>query len=105
MIAKAVEMGGRVLAGTDAGCPGVEIGKGIRTELSCLANSGISPENLLIMATSYSAQACGAQEYTGKLEISHPASFGVYRKPPWENIDNLNTLIEVYFRGVNVNSD
>lgn len=105
MIAKAMEMGGRILAGTDAGCPGVEIGKGIRTELSCLVNSGISPENLLKMATSNNAQAVGAQEYTGKLEISHPASFGVYSKPPWENIDNLNSLAQVYFRGFNVNTD
>ena len=96
MFGEAHRRGGLLMAGTDAGCPGVEMGEGLRRELACMANSGIAPAELLKMATVTNAELCGAQQYTGRIEVGSPASFGVYQDAPWDKIDNLNTLTSVY---------
>lgn len=98
-IASAAAQDARILAGTDAGSPGVSMGEGLRMELSCLSRSGLTPERLLSMATVENAQACGAQSYTGLLAPGQAASFGLYRKAPWNSIDHLNTLETVYWNG------
>ena len=95
----AFELGTRILAGTDAGSPGVEMGEGLRMELSCMAKSGLSASELLSIATEQNASSCGARSYTGLLEPGMPASFGLYSKSPWEDIQNLDTLKFVYADG------
>ena len=96
MIRRAFEHDALLMAGTDAGCPGVEMGQGLRTELMCMANAGIDAMYLLKMATVTNAELCAAKQYTGRIEIGGPASFAVYKKPPWEDIVHLNSIVSVY---------
>ena len=102
MVSKGVEQDALVMAGTDAGCPGVEMGSGLRTELRCLAKSGIGPSDLLRMATTTNATLCDSTTYTGKIEAGSPASFGSYRKPPWADIGHLESLAAVFHHGERV---
>ncbi len=104
MLRKAFDRGAILMAGTDAGCPGVEMGAGLRTELACMAKSGIDPKQLLRIATVTNAEICGARQYTGRIEVGGKASFGIYRQPPWEDIQHLDSLVNVFheqhqFRG------
>lgn len=91
--------GASVLAGTDAGSPGVGMGAGLRIELERLATAGIAPEQLLQTATVGNAAAVGAKFYSPTLRVGGPASFALYRKCPWEDIRHLDTLRHVYVRG------
>ena len=102
MIALGIRNGAKVLAGTDAGSPGVAMGTGLRLELNCLARSGLRPEELLTIATETAAQACETKRYTGRIAVGEPASFGLYAQAPWESIKNLNSLQEVYSHGAKV---
>jgi imidazolonepropionase-like amidohydrolase len=98
-IAYAASRGATILAGTDAGSPGVEMGRGIRVELQRLATAGIPAENLLHMATIGNAQALEAGDYFPTLEIGAPASFALYERCPWRDIRNLDSLRHVFWRG------
>jgi len=102
-IARARKAGVNLLAGTDAGCPGVDMGGGIRTELACLGRSDITAAELLALATVTAAELCGARKYTGTLKPGDAASFGVYQQAPWVNIENLNSLSSVYHGGKPIN--
>ncbi|HWD92640.1 MAG TPA: amidohydrolase family protein [Verrucomicrobiae bacterium] len=102
MIALGFRNGAKILAGTDAGSPGVAMGRGLRAELNCLARSGLRPDELLTMATETAARACGAKRYTGRIAVGEPASFGLYAEPPWESVTNLNSLQEVYSHGTRI---
>jgi imidazolonepropionase-like amidohydrolase len=98
-IAYAASRGATILAGTDAGSPGVEMGSGIRLELQKLAIAGIPAEKLLHMATVGSAHALGAKDYSPTLEVGVPASFALYERCPWHDIRNLDSLRHVFWCG------
>ncbi|MEM8681174.1 MAG: amidohydrolase family protein [Planctomycetota bacterium] len=104
LLATAHQRGTAVMAGTDAGCPGVEMGRGLRTELACMAEAGIPAVDLLQLATTGTAQLCGARTYTGRVEPGAPASFGLYTQPPWESIQHLETLSDVFHQGQRIES-
>jgi len=105
MIARGVSCGAKILAGTDAGSPGVAMGRGLRTELACLARSGLPPEALLAMATEGAARACETKFYTGRIAVGQPASFGLYTEAPWQSIEHLDSLVEVYSNGERVDRE
>jgi imidazolonepropionase-like amidohydrolase len=88
-----------VLAGTDAGSPGVEIGRGLHFELQCMAAARISAEQLLYMATIGNARALDAKHYAPTIEVGAPASFGLYARCPWRDIANLASLRQVWCSG------
>jgi imidazolonepropionase-like amidohydrolase len=98
-IAYAVSGGATVLVGTDAGSPGVEMGRGIHVELQRLATAGIPAEKLLRMATVGNARAVGAKDYSPTLEMGGPASFALYERCPWRDINNLDSLRHVFVSG------
>lgn len=52
--------GGRVIAGSDAGVPGVFAGSGLIRELELLVDAGLSPQAALVAATSTAADALRA---------------------------------------------
>lgn len=91
--------GTTILAGTDAGSPGVELGRGLRIELGRLAAAGYDAPALLEMATITNGAACGARSYSSKIEVGAKASFALYEKAPWEKIENLDTLKHVICEG------
>jgi imidazolonepropionase-like amidohydrolase len=98
-IAYGISKGVRILAGTDAGCPGVSLGGGIQIELKRFAAAGISAEALLQMATASNAGAIGAKDYSPTIEAGAPASFALYERCPWSDVTNLNSLRHVFVRG------
>ncbi len=98
-VAKGRSAGVMFMAGTDAGCPGVDMATGIRQELKCMVLAGFSAAELLRMATVTNAQLCGARTYTGRLEVGQPASFGLYRRAPWRDIQALDDLYSVFVNG------
>lgn len=102
MLAYARQCGTQVLAGTDAGSPGVELGLGLRIELERMAHAGYTATELLKIATATNAAACGAHRYCAHIEVGAPASFALYEKAPWENITNLNSLCRVIADGQTV---
>ena len=101
-IASAVERGGTVLVGTDAGSPGVEMGRGIHIELQRLATASIPADKLLRMATVGNAAAVGHDVYTPLLEVGAPASFALYERCPWRDIRHLDSLRHVYVGGARI---
>ena len=98
-IAYGVSRGAAILGGTDAGCPGVEMGGGIRIELERLATAGISAGKLLHIVTAGNARAIGAKDYSPALEVGGPASFALYERCPWRDIKNLDSLRHVFCSG------
>ena len=98
-IAYATSKGAIVLAGTDAGSPGVEIGRGLHFELQCMAAARISAEQLLYIATIGNARALDAKRYTPTIEVGAPASFGLYARCPWRDIADLVSLRQVLCSG------
>jgi imidazolonepropionase-like amidohydrolase len=98
-IAYGMSRGATILAGTDAGSPGVDMGGGIRIELQRLATAGISAEKLLHMATIGNARSVGALHYSGTIEVGGPASFALYERCPWRDIRNLDSLKHVFWSG------
>jgi imidazolonepropionase-like amidohydrolase len=98
-VAYAASLGTTILAGTDAGCPGVSMGTGVRMELQWLAAAGVSADRLLHMATVGNAQALGAKGYTPTIATGRPASFALYEKCPWHDIRHLDTLKHVIVAG------
>lgn len=101
-ITYAAERNSLIMAGTDSGSPGVEMGTSIRNELACLARSGIAPAALLAMASVTAAKLCHTSHYTGKIEAGSSASFGLYTKAPWDDITHLDTLVSVFHQGKKV---
>lgn len=98
-IAYAVDKGANVLVGTDAGSPGVEMGRGLHLELHRFATANISAEKLLNMATIKNARAIGPKQYSPTLETGAPASFALYARCPWRDIGNLSSLQHVFCNG------
>ncbi len=90
--------GMRLLAGTDAGSPGVEIGAGLIIELQNMAHT-IPWNNVLRTATAGNADACRHPGYTGRLDVGHPASFAVYAVPPWQDASQLGKPERVFLHG------
>lgn len=103
-IAYAVSRGATVLVGTDAGSPGVDMGRGVRVELQRLATAGIPAERLLHMATVGNARALGAKEYSPTLDVGNPASFALYERCPWRDVRNLDSLRHVFWSGQQIRS-
>jgi len=98
-VSKGLDSDAKLMAGTDAGCPGIDMARGIRHELKCMAMAGLTPDDLLRMATTTNAELCGTRTYTGKIEVGSPASFGLYANAPWEDLDALDELKAVYHHG------
>ena len=98
-VAYAVGKGARVLVGTDAGSPGVEMGRGMRVELERMQRAGIDPPKLLHMATVGNARAVGASAYSPTLEVGAAASFALYERCPWRDVRNLDSLRHVFLTG------
>ncbi len=90
--------GMNILAGTDAGSPGVSIGDGLFVELRSMARSVSSIETLRI-ATAANADACQHPGYTGRIREKDFASFSVYATAPWQDEAKLGSPLAVYQNG------
>jgi imidazolonepropionase-like amidohydrolase len=86
--------GGRVVAGSDAGMPGVPFGGGLHRELRLLVDSGLSPQDALRAATSGAAHVLGADDI-GIIEPGRAADLLVVRSDPLQRIGAVEDVVLV----------
>lgn len=84
--------------GTDAGPAGRFPGYFEHMELKLMADAGLTPEEVLLSATSTAAR-CAGFSHTGSLEPGKWADFLVLERNPLENIENTRSLRSVYIAG------
>jgi imidazolonepropionase-like amidohydrolase len=82
--------GVRIVAGTDAGSPGVHHGKGLREELRLLVAAGMSREEAVQCATSRGAEWMGLRDL-GRLSPGAAAAFVVLKGGPDRWIESLES--------------
>ncbi|NLZ38631.1 MAG: amidohydrolase family protein [Firmicutes bacterium] len=88
LIAEGFALGAKILAGTDAGAPGVLHGISLIEEIMLLHNAGLSPLAALQAATSRAAQAC-RQTLMGSLAPGKKPYILVLKDNPLKNIKTL----------------
>ena len=87
--------GVKLLAGTDASHPCVFYGSSVHWELEQLVQAGLTPLEVLRIATLDAAEAVGAQDDLGTLEPDKLADIVLVDKNPLENIRNTQTIWQV----------
>ncbi len=93
-----VDAGAPVTFGTDAGPAARFPGFFEHLELALMVSAGLEPEQALIAATSRAA-ACLGLEDVGTLEVGKWADFIVLASSPMTDINNTQTLEQVYVAG------
>ncbi len=99
MVARAYRSGARIVAGTDAGALGVEHGD-IWRELYLLAECGLPAAAVLQAATGLAAQAIGADQELGTLEMGKRADLLVLAGNPLTDIACIKNVVKVFKDGV-----
>ena len=90
--------GGRVLAGTDAGMPGVPFGPSIHRSMQLLVESGLTPREALKSATSESARALRT-DLIGSVASGRAADLLVVVGDPLESIEATRNVALVFRDG------
>lgn len=91
-IKEAQSLGVSLGIGTDAGAGGVVHGCDYFRELELFAQAGLSPREVLKVATSTSAQICGLQEEIGSIEVGKKALLLGVRGNPVQDINVLRNV-------------
>jgi len=89
-VREAHQLGVKLLAGTD-----LPVGPSIHWELELLADAGVSPLDVLRIATHQAAEVLGADDDLGTLETGKLADIVLLDKNPLENIRNTQTIWRV----------
>lgn len=90
--------GGRIVAGSDAGVPGVPFGGGLHRELELLADSGLDPRAALIAATSEAARVLGTDRI-GAVTVGRAADLVAVAGDPLADIAAIRDVAAVYRDG------
>ena len=85
-IQRALEIGVKVVAGTDAGGHGHPANAG---ELECLVKAGMTPMQTLQAATGWAAECCGKEAELGTIERGKRADLVVVKGDPLADISVL----------------
>jgi imidazolonepropionase-like amidohydrolase len=96
---KVYESGISIVVGTDAGNPGTLHGVSIFDEMEMMQQAGITPEDLIVMATRNGAMAMRRLEDFGTLERGKFANLIMLDKNPSEDISNMRSLTHVMIKG------
>ena len=88
-IRRALEIGVKVVAGTDAGGHGHPANAG---ELECLVKSGMTPMQALQAATGWAAECCGKVAELGTVELGKLADLIVVGANPLDDITSVRQL-------------
>lgn len=86
------EAGITIAAGSDAGNPGTPHGPSIHTELRAMQDAGLSPEDIIPMATKHGARAMGRSDDFGTIDKGMRADILVLSADP---IDDISHLAEI----------
>jgi imidazolonepropionase-like amidohydrolase len=92
------DAGGRVVAASDAGMPGVRAGAGLHRELQLFTQSGLSPRTALRAATSEAAKDLGT-ERIGAIAPGRTADLVVLKGDPLRRIEDTRNVIMVFREG------
>lgn len=100
---KAMYAGGvKIAMGTDSGATPLRIpGYAEHLEMELMRRAGLSPMDILVSATSGSAEVCGATE-RGTLEAGKIADFMVLEEDPLEDIRNTRKISAIWHNGLMV---
>ncbi len=96
---KVYEAGIPIAVGTDAGNPGTLHGPSIYREMEAMQRAGISPEDLIVMATQNGARAMHRSEDIGTLEQGKIANLIVLEEDPSVDIANIRTITHTMIKG------
>ncbi|GAB3798577.1 amidohydrolase family protein [Virgibacillus kimchii] len=89
---------GLILAGSDAGMPGVLFGPSMHEELELLVESGLTPKEALQAATSHAAVALQSNEI-GIIEQGRAADLVVIDGDPLQKIKDIRNVSKVFRDG------
>lgn len=89
-----VAAGGTVVAGSDAGMPGVPFGGGLHRELELLVACGLTPTEALRAATSEAARVLGDDE-VGSIARGRAADLLIVDGRPHEDVTALRQVVSV----------
>lgn len=96
---KVYEAGIPVAVGTDAGNPGTLHGVSIFDEMEYMQRAGITPSDLIVMATKNGAMAMRRLDDFGTLEEGKFGNLILMEEDPSEDISNMRSLTHVMIKG------
>jgi imidazolonepropionase-like amidohydrolase len=99
-----VDAGAKILAGTDAGNPGVSFGASLHEELELLVRCGLSPTQALTSATSTPARTWRLQD-RGRIAPGLRADLLLVYSDPTTDITATRNISHIWLAGVLVNRD
>ncbi|MBE5321223.1 amidohydrolase family protein [Pedobacter sp. MR2016-19] len=93
------EAGVPIVAGTDAGNPGVVWGFSLHDEIELLVKAGLSPEEALVSATRLPAIWLGIEDKIGTVEVGKYADLVLLDANPLKDIRNTRKIAGVFLNG------
>lgn len=99
-IHKVYRSGGKVYCGTDSTLPRLLPGKGLHREMKLFVEAGLTPMEVIKIATHDSARELSLQNILGSIESGKEADLVVLDKDPLINIDNIAKISAVYQKGI-----
>ena len=98
-VRKCYDAGIPMAVGCDAGIPFVPFGEAVHDEMACLNEAGISPLEVITMATGGNARLLKMEDRIGTIEPGKDADLIVLGKDPLEDIRNTKTIQLVVSKG------
>ena len=98
-VRKCYDAGIPMAVGCDAGIPFVPFGEAVHDEMACLNEAGISPLEVITMATGGNAKLLKMEDRIGTIEPGKDADLIVLEKDPLEDIKNTKTIELVFLKG------
>ena len=98
-VRKCYDAGIPMAVGCDAGIPFVPFGEAVHDEMACLNEAGISPLEVITMATGGNAKLLKMEDRIGTIEPGKDADLIVLGKDPLEDIRNTKTIQLVVSKG------
>ena len=95
---KLIEFGAKVITGSDSSWGDYQLGNTVY-EVECLELAGLSRSKSIKSVTSESAVSIGVDQFVGTLEKGKEADILVLEKDPYDDIDNLWRVQDVFLRG------
>ncbi|NKI98207.1 amidohydrolase family protein [Novosphingobium sp. SG707] len=88
-----------ISVGTDAGMPGTPHGVSTLHELELLVRAGLTPAQALVAATQTSAKVMRLDGDRGTIAPGKRADILLVDGKPWENIEDIHKITQVYIDG------
>ena len=93
------DSGVKVVVGTDAGNPGTLHGVSIYDEMEAMQSAGISPEDMIVIATKNGAESMRRGDDFGTLEKGKFANLIILESDPSQDISNMRSITHTMIKG------